>query len=114
MNFLKALYPASFKLKKKETKPFVTTVVIFAVIFWIVIPFICGLVGGLIAGLTEITFIGTICTLIGSLFGLYGTGGIACAILKFVGVFTDEAAEEAAPEAVVEAVEEKAEETTEE
>ena len=89
MNFLKALYPASFKLKKKETKPFVTTVVIFAVIFWLVIPFVLGFIGGLIAGLTEIAFIGTLCTLIGSLVALYGTGGIACAVLKFVGVIKD-------------------------
>lgn len=97
MGFLKFLYPRALQLEKKVTKPFVIKLVVYVIIGIVasivlaapaVILILCGL-----GNVAEI--VGGICGGVGSLVGLYLTGGIVVSILKFVGVIKDEAVQSA-------------------
>ena len=93
MGFLKTLYPRALQLEKKVTKPFVIKLVVFVVIGMIcsVLLSIPGTVLALLNFTTGAKIAGAICGAIGSLVGLYLTGGIVVSILKFTGVIKDEA-----------------------
>ncbi len=74
MDFLKKLFPMSFK-KSSEVKDLVIRIIIY-----VVIGFVVGLVTGLIA-LLNIAVINILLSLISSIVGLYTTAGIVLAIL---------------------------------
>ena len=83
MDLLKKFWPVSFKLKEKEVKPFVVTLVIY-----VVAGFIAGVLLGIL-GLIKLPLLGVILGLVGTVVDVYCTAGIVFAILKFVNVFKD-------------------------
>lgn len=74
MDFLKKLFPLSFK-KSSEVKDLVIRIIIY-----VVIGFVVGLVGALIS-LLQIPVLNILMSLISSVVGLYTTAGIVLAIL---------------------------------
>ena len=78
MDFLKKVWPTTFKIKPKDITSFVVQLIIF-----IIITAIAGVVIGL---LSALPIIGVIFTIVGSLLGLYTTIGIVLCILNFFDV----------------------------
>ena len=76
MDFLKKFFPLSFKAT--DIKPFVITLIIY-----VVVEAILGVILGLIG---KLPLLGIVCSLIGSLIGLYSLAGIVLAILVFTKV----------------------------
>ncbi len=74
MDFLKKLFPMSFK-KSSEVKDLVIRIIIY-----VVIGFVVGLVTGLIA-LLQIPALNLLLSFISSIVGAYTTAGIVLAIL---------------------------------
>ncbi len=89
MDFLRKILPLAFNVVPKESNTLVKSIIIHAIIGYVVsgvIGFILGFIGGLldIQG-AMIALSG----LIGTVLGIYGTGGIVVSILKFVGVIKE-------------------------
>lgn len=86
MDFLRKILPIAFNVVPKESNTLVKSIIIHAIIGYVasgVIGFILGLIGGLLdIGSVMVALSG----LIGTVLGIYGTGGIVVSILKFVGV----------------------------
>ncbi|MBQ7907044.1 MAG: hypothetical protein IJ309_03615 [Clostridia bacterium] len=98
MDFLRKLYPASFKLEKKVVKPFVITLVVYVVI-GIIMAVISGVTNALVGGIEVVgPIVGVVLWAITTIVDIYCTGGIVVSILKFVGVIKDAPAEEAKAE----------------
>ncbi len=76
MDTLKKLFPNAFKAT--EVNNFIVALIIYAVI-----DVVCGVIIGLLA---KLPIIGIIFSLLGSVIGLYATGGIVLSILVFVKV----------------------------
>ena len=76
MDTLKKLFPNAFKAT--EVNNFIVALIIYAVI-----DIVCGAIIGLLA---KLPIIGIIFSLLGSVIGLYATGGIVLSILVFVKV----------------------------
>lgn len=76
MDTLKKLFPNAFKAT--EVNNFIVALIIYAVI-----DVVCGAIIGLLA---KLPIIGIIFSLLGSVIGLYATGGIVLSILVFVKV----------------------------
>lgn len=74
MDFLKKLFPMSFK-KSSEVKDLVIRIVIY-----VVLGFVVGLVASLVA-LLQIPVLNILLSFISSVVGLYTTAGIVLAIL---------------------------------
>ena len=89
MDFLRKILPIAFNVVPKENSTLVKSIVIHAIIGYVVssvIGFILGVIGGLLdIGAVMVALSG----LIGSVLGIYGTGGIVVSILKFVGVIKE-------------------------
>ena len=119
MNFLRKLYPGSFKLEKKVVKPFVIRVVVLFVL-QVVIGAICGVPIGIAMGLAEVTqnlalmfaavALEIVLMALVTLVCIYLTGGIVVSVLKFVGVIKDAPAEANEVAAEAEAAQENVEE----
>ena len=106
MNFLRKLYPGSFKLKKNETKPFViklVTFVLIGIVFNVAFTMsisIChlgietyaGSALGMILVIVEATLTLIYC-MISVVIDSYLIGGILISIFKFVGIIKDQASE---------------------
>lgn len=96
MDFLKKLYPASFKLEKGNVKPFVITLIVYVVI-GIVMAVISAVTNALVGGIEVVgPIVGAILWAITTIVDIYCTGGIVVSILKFVGVIKDQAPQEEA------------------
>lgn len=78
MDFLKKLWPTTFRVKEKDIVSLIIQLIIFLVI--------CAVLGFLIGILAGIPIIGIIFALIGSLIELYSLVGIVLCILNFLGV----------------------------
>ena len=76
MDTLKKLFPNAFKAT--EVNNFIVALIIYAVI-----DVVCGVIIGLLA---KLPIIGILFSLLGSVTGLYATGGIVLSILVFVKV----------------------------
>ena len=76
MDTLKKLFPNAFKAT--EVNNFIVALIIYAVI-----DIVCGAIIGLLA---KLPIIGILFSLLGSVIGLYATGGIVLSILVFVKV----------------------------
>lgn len=76
MDTLKKLFPNAFKAT--EVNNFIVALIIYAVI-----DVVCGVIIGLLA---KLPIIGILFRLLGSVVGLYATGGIVLSILVFVKV----------------------------
>ncbi|MBE6809015.1 MAG: hypothetical protein J6J30_05390 [Clostridia bacterium] len=76
MDTLKKLFPNAFKAT--EVNNFIVALIIYAVI-----DVVCGVIIGLLA---KLPIIGILFSLLGSVIGLYATGGIVLSILVFVKV----------------------------
>ena len=76
MDTLKKLFPNAFKAT--EVNNFIVALIIYAVI-----DVVCGAIIGLLA---KLPIIGILFSLLGSVIGLYATGGIVLSILVFVKV----------------------------
>ena len=83
MDLLRKYWPMSFKLKEKEVKPFVITLVIY-----FVAAFIAGVILGLL-GLIKLPLLGIILGLLGAVVDIYCTAGVVFSFLKFFNVFKD-------------------------
>ena len=78
MDFLKKVWPTTFKIKPKDITSFAVQLIIF-----IIVTAIAGAVIGLLSSLPVIGFIFAI---LGSLLGLYTTIGIVLCILNYFDV----------------------------
>ena len=87
MDFLKKFWPVSFKLKEKEVKPFVITLIVYVVIG--AIAGVASLLSGIVFEALGLAFLGVLVGVVTSVIDLYCTAGIVFAILKFVNVFKD-------------------------
>ena len=76
MDTLNKLFPNAFKAT--EVNNFIVALIIYAVI-----DVVCGVIIGLLA---KLPIIGILFSLLGSVIGLYATGGIVLSILVFVKV----------------------------
>ncbi len=86
MDFLRKILPLAFNVVPKESNTLVKSIIIHAIIGYVassVIGFILGFIGGLLG--IEVVMV-ALSGLIGTVLGVYGTGGIVVSILKFVGV----------------------------
>ncbi len=78
MDFLKTLWPTSFKVQEKNVTSLIVQLIIFIVL--------CAIAGVVIGLLALIPIVGIIASIAGSLLGLYGLIGIVLCILQFCGV----------------------------
>lgn len=78
MDFLKKLWPTTFKVEKGNVASFIIQLVIFIVV--------CAVVGWLIALFAKIPVIGIVASLAGTLVEIYGLVGIVLCILNFIGI----------------------------
>ena len=83
MDFLRKIFPIAFGVQPKETGTLVKSILIHAIGSY-VISFVLGFIGGLIGGPVS-----WLLTLVGTVVGIYGTGGVVLSILKFVNVIKD-------------------------
>lgn len=93
MDFLKKFWPHPFNLiktPKKDVKPFVILLIIYAVI-----PSVFTVASGVVSVISpDFLGVGAILGLLGTLVSIYTSGGIVLSILKFAGVFDRENNEE--------------------
>ena len=87
MDFLKKFWPHPFNLikPKQEVKTFVILLIIYALV-----PNVFTVAAGIVLGISPDmigVLIGGVFGLVGTLLGIYTSGGIVLSILKFVGVF---------------------------
>ena len=79
MDILKKIFPFAFKVEAKETNSLVTSIIIH-VGAAIAYSIVSALLGWL---LSKVPFVGALLGMLGSLVGLYCTGGVVLSVLKF-------------------------------
>ena len=80
MDVLKKLFPLSFINKQKDTNALVRCTVWYAAI--LVAYFLTAAIAGYLLG----TLVAWLLGLFGTLVGLYGTGGVVLAVLRYCGI----------------------------
>ena len=111
MDFLKKFWPMAFSTVRKEVKPFVIRLIIYwaiAAVLSLIVGITVGVVG--VSAPDVANVLNLILTPITSLVGLYCTAGIVFTILRFTGVFKDEAPVVVEAEAAEASAEEPSEE----
>lgn len=80
MDILKKLFPLSFTSKPKDSNSLVRSAILYAVI--LVAYFLISAILGYLLG----TLVSWLLGLLGTLVGLYGTGGVVLAVLCYCGI----------------------------